>query len=123
MTLMKIVIDSYLGFGYGLGVMNIISTNFTRNGFEFESVRREGAVAIYRKRKATWRPGKFSFEVIKIRVRKEKETSWGKYEAGEHYPSSEEWGQFGWTCLDLSEAETRMAALLPSKTKNGTSPR
>lgn len=99
--------------------MKTLSEKFSRNGFLFEQVRRTESAAIYKKRKGCC---DWSFEVIRIRTRKEREAFGTTFEAGEFYPSSEEWGVHGWTYTDLAGAERRLEDLVRPKTKNGTTP-
>ena len=99
--------------------MKTLAEKFNRNGFEFEQVQRTENAAIYQKFKSG---GACSFEVIRIRERKEREAFGTTFEAGEFYPSSEEWGVFGWTYVDLVGAQHRLGVLTASKSKNGTTP-
>lgn len=102
-----------------MNCMKTLPEKFNRNGFEFEQVKRVETAAIYRKRKPQ---GAWSFETIRVRTRKEREAFGATFEAGEFYPSSEEWGIFGWTYGDLAGAEHQLGVLTAPKSKNGTTP-
>ena len=90
--------------------MNPIKTQFERNGYVFEQIKRVGDVAIYGQR----RPGQkqpFHFEVVVI-CRNPSWKSFGKvFPAAEAYPSSEQWGKQGFTYTDLESAEAKLAVL------------
>ncbi len=101
--------------------MNPIKTKFERNGYVFEQIKRVGDVAIYGQRRP-WERENTHFEVVKIRRRSARKAFGVDFEAGEYYPSAEEWGVFGWTYGDLVGAEGRVAVLTASKLKNGVTP-
>lgn len=98
--------------------MKPIALKFQRGGYEFEQVVREGDVAIYGQ-KRPGQPGAWYYEVVKIRRRAAREAFGVQFEAGEYYPSSEEWGVFGWTYMDFPRAKGWMDTLIASKSKNG----
>ncbi len=84
---------------------------FSHDGFIFTQVWREGMTAIYDQR----RPGDScptSFEVVKLRVRKAHPKDHDQ-SPKEGYPSSNEWGVRGWSCLDLPQAMGLAARLTP----------
>ena len=82
--------------------MKLLETKFTSNGFNFEQVFREGDFAVYKK----WKEGRDykGFEAIKIK-RHNGYTIAGNYcPPAEMYPSNEQWGVSGFTCLTLQLA-------------------
>lgn len=91
--------------------MNILATTFTKLGWTFTQVRREGMVAIYTKRKPNWAPDCQDYEVIIVRNRRERLIDGRTIEAHEGYPSDEEWGTYGWSYTNLESAKRRMSEL------------
>jgi len=88
--------------------MKPIDKAFRKSGFEYNRVYRDGPWCIYRQTK----PGTQieRFEVVRLKVLPA-ETHWqtGKQmEERESYPSAEEWGLRGWTCLNLEAAHRRL---------------
>jgi hypothetical protein len=98
--------------------MKEIPPAFRHDGFEFKLLLREGNIGLFRKTK----PGLTfeSFEVVIIQ-RHDTFTIQGKQvEAGEHLPSSEQWGVKGWTYSDrvsagrkFDQLNLRASALAP----------
>jgi hypothetical protein len=75
---------------------------FRQNGFEFKLLQREGNIGLFRKTKP-----KLSFESFEVVIiqRHDTFTIQGKQVgAGEHLPSSEQWGVKGWTYSDRVSA-------------------
>lgn len=101
--------------------MKPIKTKFERNGFIFEQIKRVGDVAIYSQKRPEHKVDGH-FEVVRIRRRSARKAFGVQFEAGEYYPSSEEWGVFGWTYGDLVGAEGRVVMLTAAKLKNRVTP-
>lgn len=101
--------------------MKPMPPTFSKNGFHYEQLLRDGQFAIYKQR---LRPGAgcLAFEVIKIR-QKEESMMFGKtVEAHEVGPSNEDFGQFGWSYPTLERAKAKFhelvaAAESPAKPK------
>ena len=75
------------------------------DGFTLRIIRREGLTVMAEKAPPT------SYEVAILRPYKAG-IVWGKqHEAGESYPSSEQWGSQGWSYNSLEAAEARFAQL------------
>lgn len=91
--------------------MNTLPIEFDRGGFDFKQMWREGNVAIYGKKKSEWKDF-FAFETVIVRQRGEREAFGKVFEAGEYYPSSEEWGRFGWADRDFSHSQARARILV-----------
>jgi len=71
-----------------------IKTDFSYGGFRLVQIEREGDHAVYRR---VAEHGGIQYEIIYIH-RQEEKTFQGKvYPASEIYPSSSQWGVFGWT--------------------------
>lgn len=102
--------------------MKVIADTFTKNGFDFNLVKRAGSVAIFAKRERGCPDEVPTYETVVVRNRKEREAFGVTFEAGEFYPSNEEWGVFGWTYYDLAGAEAKLLSLLPIKAANGVTP-
>jgi len=87
-----------------------IPSTFTKKGFTYRQVKRQGDVAIFEqtRKDSTLQ----NFEVVKI-GRHNGYTMGGSYiEPSETYPGSSLWGIMGWTCTDLDTANNRFDNLL-----------
>lgn len=94
--------------------MKPLEKTFTRNGFEFKEFWRVGCVAIYGKKKPEWRDF-FTFEVVIVRDGKAWTAFGQTFEAKELYPSSEDWGTYGFTHRHLSDAMGNAGKLLAAR--------
>jgi hypothetical protein len=83
---------------------------FTRDGFIHELVQRDGRVCLVRRSK----PRHWHYEVVVLRVRPPEERFGRAYPERETYPSSEEWGTYGFTYLgsQLDTARERYKELV-----------
>lgn len=91
-----------------------IPERFTKCGFKFAQVERQGDVAIFLKSSPH---GGRSFEVVKIGGH-DGYTIAGKYiEPAETYPSSETWGSDGFTYTTLENAKNRFASMRETPSK------
>ena len=81
-----------------------LKKEFTTGGYDFRQMKRKGNWALYEKR----RGASASYEIIKIRTRKEaKAKIQGKdvtFKAGEYYPPTSDWGDFGWSFMEMRNA-------------------
>jgi len=80
-----------------------LPVEFQSRGFNYHQIAREGDMAIYEQR---WNDSpNVCYEVVRLR-RREAETfpDGRQYPAREVYPSSEQWGQHGWTVLTRDAA-------------------
>jgi len=85
-----------------------LKEKFTKKGFDYKLIKREGDKAIYSQTKG---PKIKCYEVIKIR-RHDGYTIADVYmEPSETYPSDSEWGVFGWTFNDLELAEKKFKSI------------
>lgn len=81
---------------------------FHRDGFQYRQIAREGSAAIYEQ---TWKgcPNpSVSYEVIRIRRREGFQISGRFVEPSEFYPSSTEWGKYGFTFTDREAAFAKL---------------
>jgi len=87
-----------------------IPASFTKKGFNYQLVKREGDVAIYSQ---TWKEGTNTrYETVKI-GRHNGYSMGGSYiEPSETYPGSSLWGISGWTYCSLEEAENKFQKLI-----------
>lgn len=79
-----------------------VPTHFTRDGFSLTQIWREGDWAIYAQRRAL-RPRPEAFEVVRLCITKAHPRD-ADQTRKERYPSANEWGSKGWTCLSEREA-------------------
>lgn len=88
--------------------MKTIPEKFTKKGFKHQLIKREGKVAIYR-RHGTESTKTFHYEVVVINTHNGIHIEGNYIEPGELYPSSSQWGTFGWTFSkeQLKEAEEK----------------
>lgn len=84
--------------------MNPLATTFTRQGFAFAQLRRTGSWAMYRKTKESAGGLIESFEVVRIRTRRQHQIDGRLIKGGEFYPSPEEWGAHAFSYCSETEA-------------------
>ena len=88
-----------------------LRTEFRRNGFDYRQIAREGDVAIYSQAWTGCANPSVCYEVIRIR-RHDGLNIFGKYyPPTELYPSSESWGNLGWTFCDKDAAFAKLREL------------
>ena len=90
--------------------MKPIPETFKSDGFTHTLVERDRMLAIFSKGKPPSQP--FHWEVVRLHVEKEKRWKDGREKSvtpeHEAYPSSEQWGERGWTCMSLDEARKKL---------------
>lgn len=88
--------------------MKTLGTEIRYQGRLMKQVKRDGRVAMYKIQEP------YGYEVIVIRERPDHDAFGKHFPAAESYPSSEEWGTYGWSYKteDLAGAEKRFALLL-----------
>ena len=96
--------------------MRPLPETFSKGGFEYTLIERDGMAAIYRQSS----PGTVQncFEVGRIRRNAARIQFGIQIEAAESWPSSEEWGVRAWTYTDLGRAKQRLATLIPANSAN-----
>lgn len=100
--------------------MKRLLTEFTKLGWQFTQISRNGNVAIYRKKRIGGNA--VSFEVVIVQSHdgfKVPKKEGGKKDIppSEFYPSSAQWGTLGWSYETLTSAQQKAASLL-SDNKN-----
>lgn len=93
-----------------------IETNFTKTGFQFRQIFRDGDVAIFHKAtiKGALHPvsADCGFETVVITRHDGYEIAGVKMEPAEQYPGNEAWGSRGWTYQNLLSAINKYEILL-----------
>lgn len=100
--------------------------NYTKNGFYYQLVERQGDWAIFRQStvKDSTSPMDIgiAWEVFKIKVSKECEAMMGgvlvKFEAKECPPSNESFGNGAWSCHTLERAREKLAEAIKNEALN-----
>jgi hypothetical protein len=93
-----------------------IESSFTKNGFQFRQINRDGDVAVFHKAaiKGPLHPLAFDagFETVVITRHDGYEIAGVKMEPAEQYPGNEMWGTRGWTFPNLLSALNKFEHLL-----------
>ena len=89
-----------------------LETEFYSRGFCHKLVRRAGFVATYARWRRSNPPGPVHSEVVVIRRQKAHTHNEIEYPEREVYPSSEQWGTYGWTYQDEDQARAKFEALV-----------
>jgi hypothetical protein len=84
--------------------MNLIPSAFTERGFSHREIERKGEWRLFERKGQ----GSSHFEVVRIRIRKERETFGKIIPAHEFYPPSESWGIDGFTLNSLDSARRKL---------------
>ena len=82
---------------------------FTRNGFTHELIERNDMICLVKRSKREHS----HYEVVRLRIEKDKERFGKFYPEHERYPSDEDWGSYGFTypAADLAEAQKRLGEI------------
>lgn len=83
--------------------MKTIPKTFSKKGFTYKQIKRDGMKAIFEQSKKGQEG--VSFEVVKITKHNGYELGGQKIPPGEAYPGTSQWGISGWTFQDLKSAE------------------
>lgn len=89
--------------------MKTIPKMFSKKGFNYKQVKREGMKAIFEQSKKG--QDGISFEVVKINKHNGYELGGQKIPAGEAYPGTSQWGIAGWTYQNIKDAEVKYKKL------------
>lgn len=89
--------------------MKTLPLKFKRDNFLFTQRQRVGDIAIYGKRHPDWQEGVETYEIVRIRNLPERVIMGRTIEAGEAYPSSEQWGILAYTSTTFSHAQGKAA--------------
>ena len=83
--------------------MKPLPTEFKSKGFQFRQLKRVGDVALFERKRPTWKnPG---YEVVRVRKYPTYEISGATIEAHEALPPDEAFGQEGWALASIERAE------------------
>jgi hypothetical protein len=97
--------------------MKTLEKKFTCKNFSYKQLVREGNVAIYEQKLIEAKDTRSRYEVIVIRSHEGYEINGNKIAPSEMYPSANQWGQLGWTCLALEDAQKRFKKVKNSESK------
>lgn len=86
--------------------MKLLPQKFTKKGYKHTLIKREDKVALY-KRQSVENSKCTHFEVVIITTHNGTTIEGNYIEPGELYPSTSQWGEKGWTCSTLEQAESR----------------
>jgi len=84
-------------------------TEYTKNGFDFKLLRREGRIALFVGTKEG--QAQINYEVIRIQFNRAGERFGKTFPDSESGPRNEMWGDHGWTFVTLEQAEARFQSL------------
>lgn len=88
--------------------MKTLETNFKKNGFDYELVKRNNAAAIFAQKSE----GKvIAYETIRIKIWQDRTLRNRILEGGEYYPPTGTWGTDGFTYHFLHQAEKRFESI------------
>jgi hypothetical protein len=84
-----------------------IPQEYSRTGFEYKLVERDGDFAIYSVMKDSFK----NYELVLVRRYKE-DNDFVKVKAGDEYlPGPSEWGSYGWTLPTLAACHSKIKTL------------
>jgi len=89
--------------------MKTIPRTFSKKGFTYKQIKRDGMKAIFEQSKKGQKD--VSYEVVKITKHNGYELGGQKIPPGEAYPGTSQWGISGWTFQDLKSAEGKYKKL------------
>lgn len=96
-----------------------IPDSYCRNIYGYSKVTRQDNVVIYRQ--TSRESGQIiGYEVCLIRNRSADNELTGAKAGDEYLPGPEDWGKYGWTCLNLESAMERFNKLLLRKNEPRT---
>jgi hypothetical protein len=87
--------------------MKKLEKTFTKKGFKYTQIKREGNFAIYQQDSLTEGAVTPSFEVVEIKSHDGYEIGGQKIAASEVYPSTSQWGNIGWTFRTIEDARAK----------------
>ncbi len=90
--------------------MKTLETSFTRKGFQYRQISRDGDVAVFEQR---WgKNGSPAFETVIVQRHHGREIMGVKIPPAEFMPSTSQWGVKGWTFTHRDQALLKAASLL-----------
>lgn len=97
--------------------MKPLPTNFTRDGYDYEQLKREDNVAIYRRTKKSV----IEFEVFRVQKHDGRIIAGQVIAPAEFMPSSAQWGRLGFTCVTPERAHARFEQLKEAQRRSEAS--
>jgi hypothetical protein len=97
--------------------MKTLEKKITNKNFSYKQIVRENNVAIYEQKIIDSEDPTKRYEVIIIRSHDGYEINGNKIAPSEMYPSANQWGQLGWTCLTMEDAQKRFKKVKNSESK------
>ena len=97
--------------------MKILEKKITNKNFSYKQIIRENNVAIYEQRLLEPDATNKRYEVIIIRSHDGYEINGNKIAPSEMYPSANQWGTLGWTCMTMEDAQKRFKKVKNSEAK------
>lgn len=94
--------------------MKRIPTEFSRNGFHFLQRFREGEIAVFERTRLPHGTQKH-YETVRLRPFPAREAFGKTFEAGESYPSNEQWGIYGFTYKSEKAALDKATQMIAQK--------
>lgn len=96
--------------------MNDIPEKFTREGLDYELIKRHGNLAaMYEvKHNGTIR----EYEVWKLRIHAKDKLEFGIRAGDIRKPTTKEWGRYGWTFVFIESAEKKFGRLINEMSKS-----
>jgi len=87
--------------------LKILEESFTSKGFKLQQIKRDGDVAIYKKKLDEAENDNYHYEVIAIKKHNGYEIAGVKMPPAEMYPSDSQWGDWAFTCTSIEDANKR----------------
>lgn len=91
--------------------MKTTPKEFNRSGWHFRQIFREGEIAVFERSRLP-DMSQQHFETVRLKPYSAGEVFGRVIEAGESYPSSEEWGTYGFTLSDKTAARAKADEML-----------
>lgn len=84
--------------------MKLLDNQIKYKGFILTQISRDGNIAVYSQVWTGCKNPSVAYEVIRVQSHNGREIQGKVYPPAEYYPSSESWGQKGWTYTDKDSA-------------------
>lgn len=97
--------------------MKKLEKEFESAGFKYKQIHREDMYAIY-ERKHIDSNSPPHYESIKIQSHNGMEIAGNKIPPSEYYPSSKNWGTYGFTCINRKNAYNRLDRIIKEAATN-----
>ena len=97
--------------------MKILEHQISKNGFTLTQIKRTGDVVLLESRHAANPNEKPQYEVCRVQHHNGREMFGVRLEPAEFLPSSAQWGQLGWSYMDIKSAQARFDQQVTRKTR------